>query len=219
MSASLEFFFDYISPNAYLAWPQIRRIAAQYDRRLEPRPVLFAALLQAHGQAGPAEIRPKMSWMVRNCLRKAHSLGMELRAPASHPFNPLLALRVTRALQGSAQHAAVIDALFAATWAQSRDLSDPRTVHAVLTACGCEASRVIEHAGSDEMKLALRTDTDTAIARGVFGVPSVIAGSELFFGFDDLPWLERHLNGDDVFDAAEYDAWLEVQPSAWRRPR
>ena len=217
MRADLEFFFDYISPNAYLAWPETQRIAAQSGRTLIPRPVLFAALLQAHGQTGPAEIRPKMTWMVRNCLRKADRLGIALRAPASHPFNPLLALRVTRALQGTAQCTAVIDALFAATWAESREVSDPATVHEVLTACGCEAARVIEQAGSAEIKHVVRAETDAAIARGVFGVPIVMADGQLFFGFDDLPWLERYLAGDDRLDAAELDAWLEVQPSAWRR--
>ena len=217
MSARLEFFFDYISPNAYLAWPEARRIAAQSGRSLQPRPVLFAALLQAHGQAGPAEIRPKMIWMMRNCLRKAQRLGIVLRAPASHPFNPLLALRVTRALQGSAQHTAVIEALFAATWAESRDVSDPAAVSEVLSACGCDAARVIEQAGSGEIKQALRAETDAAIARGVFGVPSVTADEQVFFGFDDLPWLERYLHGDDRLDAAEVEAWLDVQPSARRR--
>ena len=217
MTAGLEFYFDYISPNAHLAWPQARRIAARFGRRFEPRPILFAALLQAYEQTGPAEIKPKMNWMMRNCLRKAERLHIALRAPASHPFNPLLALRVTQALAGSAQQIAVIDALFAAAWAESRDVSDPDTVAQVLEACGCDAAQVMEQAQSDEIKLSLRGATDDAIARGVFGVPTVIVGDELFFGFDDLPWLERYLDGDDRFDVAELDAWLAVQPSAWRR--
>ncbi len=217
MSAGLEFFFDYVSPNAYLAWPEVRRIAARSGRELLPKPVLFAGLLQAHGQVGPAEVRPKMTWMVRNCLRKAARLGVPLRAPASHPFNPLLALRATRALQGTAQYTTVVDALFTATWAESLDVSDPAVIGAVLTECGCQPAAVIEQAQTPRIKQLVRAETEAAIARGVFGVPTVTIGGELFFGFDDLPWLERYLSGDDLVDEAEFDAWLEVKPSAWRR--
>jgi 2-hydroxychromene-2-carboxylate isomerase len=71
MAAAARFYFDYVSPNAYLAWRQLRAIAERHGVAIEPVPVLFAGLLEAHGQLGPAEVPAKMGWMVKNNLRKA----------------------------------------------------------------------------------------------------------------------------------------------------
>ena len=91
-AASIRFCFDYISSNAYLAWTQLPALAARHGAAVEPVPVLFAGLLEAHGQLGPAEVRPKALWMFKNNLRKAALLGLTLRPPRFHPFNPLLPL-------------------------------------------------------------------------------------------------------------------------------
>ncbi len=86
----IRFYFDYISPNAYLAWTQLPALAERNGCRIEPMPVLFAGLLEAHRQLGPAEVAPKMRWMWKNIARKAAMIGVQLNAPAFHPFNPLL---------------------------------------------------------------------------------------------------------------------------------
>ncbi len=91
----LRFYVDYISSNAYLAWLALPRLVAKYDIEIEPVPVLFAGLLEAHGQLGPAEVPAKILWMWKNNLRKAAQLGAPLNRPAYHPFNPLLALRAS----------------------------------------------------------------------------------------------------------------------------
>src|SRR5215831_9421049 len=93
--SSIQFYFDYESPNAYLAWTQLPKLADRYGFTVEPVPVLYAALLDAHGQLGPAEVSAKGRWMSRNLLRKALLLAVPLNPPAFLPFNPLLALRVT----------------------------------------------------------------------------------------------------------------------------
>ena len=91
----MKSYFDYISNNAYIAWTQIGEIAKKYERLLEPIPVLFAGLLNAHNQLGPAEVAAKLKWMIGNTLRKAALLQIPLNPPASHPFNPLLSLRAS----------------------------------------------------------------------------------------------------------------------------
>ena len=93
-ATTIRFYFDYISSNAYLAWTQLFALAEKYGAEVEPVPVLFAGLLKAHGQLGPAEVPAKALWMARNNLRKAARLALPLNPPAFHPFNPLLALRV-----------------------------------------------------------------------------------------------------------------------------
>src|SRR5262245_65656272 len=127
----LRFYFDYISPNAYLAWTQLPGLKGKYALDVEPVPVLFAGLLGAHGRLGPAEIPVLMRWMWKNILRKAALLGVPFHPPAFHPFNPLLALRVSSLPMTAAERWELIDALFRAVWVDGRHVSEPEVVHEI----------------------------------------------------------------------------------------
>lgn len=196
----LRFHFDYVSSNAYLAWCALPPLRERFGVEIEPVPTLFAALLGAHDQLGPAEVPPKARWMWRNCLRKAAALGVPLRPPACHPFNPLLALRASSRPEAPAERWTLVDALFRAVWAEGRHVSEPEVVERVAEEAGLDGARVVAGAGSEEAKARLRADTDAAIEAGVFGVPTMAVGGELFWGYDDLPWLERYLAGTDPLD-------------------
>src|SRR5262245_42986785 len=124
----LRFYFDYVSPNAYLAWTQLPALAERYGVAIEPVPVLFAGLLEASRQLGPAETPVKMRWMVKNVLRKAALLRVPLRRPAFHPFNPLLALRVSSLPLDDAERWALVDALFQAVWVRGLHVGDATVV-------------------------------------------------------------------------------------------
>jgi 2-hydroxychromene-2-carboxylate isomerase len=219
MSAqTIRFSFDYVSNNAYLAWTQLPALAARFGCTIEPIPVLFAGLLQAHGTLGPAEVPAKSRWMVKNILRKAMRLAVPMNAPAFHPFNPLLALRVSSlALDETARHT-LIDALFKAVWVRSLHVSEPAVVTQIANEIGLDGAALVAQAARPETKERLRRQTDDAIARGVFGVPSMEVGDELFWGYDDFPRLEMVLAGDDPLAGL----WLTGQfptshPSAWRK--
>jgi 2-hydroxychromene-2-carboxylate isomerase len=217
-ASAIRFYFDYISTNAYLAWQVLPKLAEQYGKRLEPVPVLFAGLLKAHGQLGPAEVPIKAFWMWKNNLRKAAILGVPLKQPAFHPFNPLLALRVSSLDLDERERFALIDALFNAVWAEQLHVSEPAVVRGVADRAGLPGARLVEQAQSPAAKNRLRTDTDAAIAAGVFGVPSMMVGDEVFWGYDDLPYLERLLAGTDPLDAAAVPtAETAPRPSAMRR--
>lgn len=214
----LRFCFDYISSNAYLAWHELPRLEERYGVEVEPVPVLFAGLLEAHGQLGPAEVRPKALWMAKNNLRKAVLLGLPLRPPAFHPFNPLLALRVSSLPLEPAARRALVSGLFDAVWAQELHVSEPEVVARVADAAGLDGAALVAQAQEAPAKARLREQTDAAIARGVFGVPSVEVEDELFWGYDDWPWLERFLAGEDPLDRAEFTRWFRPpRPSAMRR--
>ena len=90
----IEFYLDFISPYAYLAFEKLPEALKGISYRVTHKPVLFAALLKHHGQLGPAEIASKRDWTYRQVAWQAHVHGVALQLPASHPFNPLLALRV-----------------------------------------------------------------------------------------------------------------------------
>jgi 2-hydroxychromene-2-carboxylate isomerase len=218
-SRPLRFYLDYVSHNAYLAWTQLPALTKKHNLRLEIVPVLFAGLLEANHQLGPAEVPPKLRWMLSNTLRKAALLGIPLNPPAFHPFNPLPALRATSLDMPDSQRRALVDALFRATWAEGRNVADPLVVASVAAEAGLKGRDVIAECGNDEIKSRVRQQTEDAIAAGVFGVPTMCIDDELFWGYDDFPYLERFLAGEDPIMPGQREAWTTVRPAAIRTKR
>ena len=171
-----------------------------------PIPTLFAGLLNAHGQLGPAEIPAKSRWMAKDVLRKAALLGVTLERPASHPFKPLLSLRISSLDMSEGTRRRLIDGLFRATWAQTADVSDPTVVARVADEAGLDGEQAVREASSEAIKARLREQTQAAVEVGVFGVPTFVVASELFWGYDDLPMLERYLRGEDPLDRKKLEA-------------
>src|SRR5437764_1336699 len=159
MTSTIRFYFDYESPNAYLAWTQLPKLASRYGFTVEPVPILYAALLDAHGQLGPGEMPAKGLWMGRNMLRKAALLGVPLNPPAFLPFNPLLALRVTILPLEPDQRRAVIAALFEAVWVRGLHVSDAAVVEGVLNELGLPGAALVAQARTPETKSLLRRQT------------------------------------------------------------
>jgi 2-hydroxychromene-2-carboxylate isomerase len=217
MPSTIRFYFDYVSPNAYLAWTQLPALANRYGATIEPVPVLFAGLLEATGQLGPAEVPAKIRWMHRNNLRKAARLGIAINPPVHHPFNPLLALRVSSLPLETARRAALIGALFEAVWVRGLHVSEASVVEQVADELALPGASLVADAQSSSCKSALRDATSAAIARGVFGVPTMEVGDELFWGFDDFAQLEGFLAGSDPLDPSEWERWSgPARPSAVR---
>lgn len=215
----IEFYYDFISHNAYLAWTQLPALAARHGRTIEFVPVLFGAMLEANGQLGPAEIAPKRDWMIRDVLRKAARLGVPLEPPASHPFNPLTALRAASQPLPDGKLAALTDALFRAAWCERRSLEDPAVVADVASSVGLDGAAVVARCADPDVKARLRARTEAAMAAGVFGVPSMRVDGELFWGFDDFAHLELFLGGQDPLPRERLDEWMRVRPSVTRRRR
>ena len=218
-SRTIRFYFDFISPNAYLAWTQLPALAEGYRFTVEPVPVLFAGLLKAHGQLGPAEIPAKARWMARNNVRKAALLRVPLNPPAYHPFNPLFALRVSSLPLGPAERSRLIGALFQAVWVRGLHVGDAATVATVADEIGLRGAALVAEADRSETKDRLRAQTDDAISRGVFGVPTMEVQDELFWGYDDFPLLELFLADKDPLDARAWEGWAGGSPASAVRAR
>jgi 2-hydroxychromene-2-carboxylate isomerase len=194
----VRFYFDFISPYAFIAWTQVHALAERNGRSVEPVPVLFAALLDAHGQRGPAEIPAKRTYTFRDAYRKAHRLGLPpLVPPPSHPFNPLLALRVASLPLEPAAKRRLIDALYTSTWVDGIGVEDPRAVSAAAARAGLDGDALVRAAAEPEAKARLRAATEEAVRRGVFGVPTVLVDDEIFWGTDGLELVEPFLRGED----------------------
>jgi 2-hydroxychromene-2-carboxylate isomerase len=215
----LYFFFDYISHNAWLAWHEAPALARRHGLTLTPVPVLFGAMLSHYKQVGPAEVPAKSRWMLRNVLRKAKLHRIPFAPPASHPFNPLVPLRVSCADLSEPQRVTLVDRLFRAVWAERRSIAEAATVRELLAELELDADRLLADAQTDPVKQRLRENTQAALDLGAFGVPTLLARGELFWGFDDLEYLEMFLGGSDALSpgAAELEPWLQVRPSIERR--
>ncbi|MGH8145341.1 MAG: 2-hydroxychromene-2-carboxylate isomerase, partial [Rhodanobacteraceae bacterium] len=173
----IVWYFDFISPFAWLQWPKVRALAS--EREVALRPILFAALLAHHGQKGPAEIPGKREFTYRHVLWRARQAGRSMRFPPAHPFNPLAALRLCIAA-GSSPAAA--DAIFDWIWGEGRAGDSDEALSPVAKRLGIsDAHSAI---ADPAVKAALRGNSDDAIAAGVFGVPTLSVGGRLFWGDD-----------------------------------
>lgn len=213
----VRFYFDYLSPYAYVAWTQINGLAERYGREVEAVPILFAALLGAHGTKGPAEIPAKRVYVWKDVLRTSRVLGVPLATPPAHPFNPLLALRVSSVEMTRAERRRLVDTLYRATWGGGPGVTEPGVVAQLASDAGFDGAALVQAAGTDAVKARLRAQTDEALAHGAFGVPSLLVDGELFWGYDSLGHVERRLGGRDPLGDTDVARWKDLPSGATRR--
>lgn len=177
-------YFDFVSPFAYICLHRMKELPP--DLSVEYRPVLFAGLLNHWGQKGPAELPSKRRYTYRWSHWWAHSLGIPLRYPAAHPFNPLHHLRLALAC-GSKPEA--VRKIFDAVWSSGADAADQGRFGALSKELGVDKEKL----ESAEVKNTLRKNTEEAAQRGVFGVPTFDVDGELFWGADSMDFLRAFL--------------------------
>ncbi|HXZ61061.1 MAG TPA: 2-hydroxychromene-2-carboxylate isomerase [Steroidobacteraceae bacterium] len=174
---AVSWVFDVISPFAYLGLRDLERLPAQVELRFVP--VLLAGMLSHFGQMGPAEIPSKRRFTYRFVLWRARQMGIPLRLPPAHPFNPLAALRLVVAAGSDRRAASVV---LEAVFRDGRDVTDPEVIADLARELQvAEPQRAVS---DPAVKQQLRANTDWAISLGVFGVPTLVIGTELFWGHD-----------------------------------
>ncbi len=210
----ITFWFDPISPYAWLAFDRLPQALEGISHAVEYRPVLFAGLLKAWGQKGPAEIAPKRAWTYRQVLWLAHQQGTPLQLPQPHPFNPLALLRLAFASAPAGQTPSrhMVEQLFRHVWCRcGADPNEPQALAALTRAIA-----PVRDPQGDDIKAELRAASDLALARGVFGVPTLECQGRNFWGQDALPMLRAALTGDPWFDGPDWDA-AGAQPTGVER--
>lgn len=185
----VEWYFDYVSPFSYLQWahqlPQLENVEIEY------KPILFAGLLKHWGQKGPAEISAKRRFTYRHVLWLADQLGVPFRMPVAHPFNPLPLLRAGIALGSPAP---VIDRLFGYVWREGHVPAEEGPWQSLLRDLDITEAAI----RAPEVKQQLFAGGDEAIAKRVFGVPSLVVDGEVFWGIDGFDFLLQYLTDPNV---------------------
>jgi len=193
---TVRVYLDFVSPYTYLALAQADRFASQYEVAWQVRPVVYGVLLDRAGLVGPVETEAKRRYTFRDVARAAKLLKIPLVGPPAHPFRSLEALRLLLAYSDDDLAMPLAQGLAAAAWGHGEDLTQTAVLARVAAAAGATRRPVAELIADTRIKLALRDNTEQAIAHGVFGVPTFEYEGELFWGHDRLPHLAARLRGE-----------------------
>ena len=205
-----DWYFDFVSPFAYLQSEQLASLGPRVSVRY--RPVLFAGLLGANGQKGPAEIPAKRVFTYRYCIWRAKELGIGFRFPPEHPFNPLPLLRLAIACDSTPD---AVHRIFRFVWRDGRLPDLPIEWAELIAELGAHDADA--RIAAAEVKDELRRNTDEAIARGVFGVPTLALGDELFWGSDATAMAAGYIAAGCRFADPEYARVAALPIGATRR--
>lgn len=206
---TIDWYFDFISPFAYLASESLQRFPG--DVEIRPLPILFAGLLKHHDTRGPAEIEPMRRFTFRHIRWLADRHGIPLVPPPAHPFNPLKLLRLAIALEADL---VTVQHLFQFVWAEGHSSDDETAWQSLLEDLG--AGDIAAEIGSETVKNRLRENTEAAIESGIFGVPAFVVDGQVFWGFDSIDFVRDFLANPTLFDSAAMQA-IETMPVAVRR--
>ena len=198
MSRSVDFLFDYGSPAAYLAWTQLGKLAADTGATVVMKPILLGGVFQATGNRAPITVPAKGSYLFKDLNRYARAYGVPLAMNPHFPINTITLMRIDVALSlaGDTRLDAYRTAVFNGVWAEQKNMGDPATVAAVLAPAGFEADELLEMASDPQVKETLKTWTQEAVERGVFGAPTFFVGGEMFWGQDRLDSVRSALKND-----------------------
>lgn len=210
MARQANWYFDYVSPYAYLQLESFDRLPS--DIEIQMKPVLFAGLLAAWDNMGPAEIPAKRRQTYRYSHWLAHKRGIPFKAPPRHPFNPLAILRLSIALDSDID---AIRTIFRHVWGEGKDGQDPEALRPLAASLGVDdlEAKISDPAIKDQ----LRQNTEDAVARGVFGIPTFAFDDELFWGDDVTDMMLDYLENPKLFKEGELARLTELPIAAERK--
>ena len=211
---TITFYLDFISPYAYLAFESLPKQLMGISHRVVYQPILFGAVLNHHGHMGPAEIPGKREWTYRQVLWQAKQMGIPLDMPLTHPFNPLSLLRLAVASSDDGvPNRYVCETIFRHVWQGGKAADDVERFAKLME--GLAPKRDLQ---DGQVKNQLKNNTEQAIAKGVFGVPTFAIDDKLFWGLDALPMLRQYVEKDPLFVEADWQSAETIKSGITRRP-
>jgi 2-hydroxychromene-2-carboxylate isomerase len=198
--ANVQFLFDFGSPNAFLAERVVPDIEKRTGAKFERVPVLLGGIFKATGNKSPAEafgaVANKMAYerLETERFNKRHRIA-DYKFNPFFPVNTLLIMRGAVAAQIDGVLPKYQDAVYRAMWVEPKKMDDPEVVRAVLTQAGFDAGRLLARTQDADVKAKLMANTEDAVARGAFGIPTFFVGKDIFFGKDRLRDVEEAIVG------------------------
>jgi 2-hydroxychromene-2-carboxylate isomerase len=192
---TFEFWFDFGSPAAYLAFSQLPKLENETNSTAVYRPMLLGGVFQATGNQSPATIPAKGSYIFGDFNRFAKRYGVPFNSNPHFPINTLLLMRGAMGMQQQHpdQFLAYCRAVFQAVWIDALNMNDPATVGAVLHKAGFDPQMLMTLANEQATKDALKASTTEAVSRGVFGAPTFFVDGQMFWGQDRLDFVKEAL--------------------------
>ncbi|MBG6286253.1 MULTISPECIES: 2-hydroxychromene-2-carboxylate isomerase [Pseudomonas] len=195
MSKSVEFYFDFGSPTSYLAYTQLPGICAESGAELVYRPVLLGGVFQATGNASPIAVPAKGRYTLIDMSRFARRYGVPMKMNPHFPINTLTLMRAATGVQlrQPERFEALLACVFKGMWVDALNLGDPAVLGPLLAEAGFDPQAMLALTAEQEVKDALKANTEAAIKRGMFGAPTFFVGNEMFFGQDRLDFVREAL--------------------------
>ena len=195
----VEFYYDLVSPYSYLAYGRLREICEERGAEVVLRPMLLGAVHNAAGIQAPIRIPAKGRYSGEDVHRWAAYYGLPMEFPQPFPFRSLKTMRAAMFLEASGQLEAFTREAFALYWEENGapsgtdEADEDAPISEVARRIGADPQEVLEGAGGQEAKDALKEVTGAAVERGVFGAPMLFVGEEMFWGNDRLHFVEAAL--------------------------
>ena len=196
MSATIEFIFDFGSPNAYLAYRAFPPILERTGARLAISPCLLGGIFKATGNQAPgvafAGVKGKLDYETLEMRRfiARHAID-RFRLNPHFPVNTLMLMRGLVAAREAGEEAAYLEMGLRGLWEEGLELDDREVLARRIDEAGLNSASLLAAAQTDRVKLKLADNTAAAVARGVFGIPTFFVGSEMFFGKERLGQVEE----------------------------
>ena len=197
---TLDFYYDFGSPNAYFAWKALQGVSARTGLEVKMHPVLIGGIFKLTNNQPPwqafGNVPNKMKYMQLEIQRfvKDHKLA-EFKFNSAFPVNTLLPMRAAIAAQQADVHESYYPAVFKAIWEDDKNISQPDVLEAVLSGAELDGAALVAAAQTAEVKKGLMDATQTCVDRGAFGLPTFFLGDDIYFGKDRVWQIERAING------------------------
>jgi 2-hydroxychromene-2-carboxylate isomerase len=188
---TFEFFFDFASPYSYLASTQLPAIEGRTGARARLFPITLGGVRKSTGHQMPPP--QQLKYMAEDTARWAQKYGVRMQIPAAFPVSTILALRACTAAIRDGEGDRCMRALFQTYWSEGEDISQPEVVERSLNGAGLRGADLVARGHVQDIKDELRKNTDLALQRGVFGVPTIFVGERSFWGNDRLEFVESAL--------------------------
>lgn len=198
MSTTIEYYYDVVSPNSYLANKVLPSVAEKHGAEVRYIPCLLGGIMKATNNQAPfvafANVTGKLDYLRVQMQRyiAKHGLG-KFKMNPHFPLNSIMMMRGAVAADRDGRLVEYIDVAERLMWEEGLKLDDPQVFASSMSANGFDGAALLEQTQNPEVKAQLIENTTAAVERGVFGIPSLFVGDEMFFGKDSLGDLDDEL--------------------------